>query len=150
MDADSENDSIPDRNELRGDSDGDGIEDRLDRDDDGDRIRSAFEGFGDTDGDGLGDHIDTDSDDDGRLDAEEGLRDEDCDGMRNYVDFDDQDGPCGPVSWLELDTGDTGVDEPDSEKAGSCSALGGRSLLGSVGVLWMGAIVLSRRQRRER
>lgn len=145
LDLDSEGDSIPDSLEAAGDSDGDGLPDRLDADDDGDGIRSAFEGVIDTDTDGLSDFVDTDSDDDGKLDAEEGLRDEDCDGLRNYIDADDEDGPCGPVIWADLDTGDTGLSgERDGAKSG-CSSTGKSN---RVELLFGGLSLLVLRRRR--
>ncbi|MEC7240612.1 MAG: MopE-related protein [Myxococcota bacterium] len=150
LDLDSEGDSIPDAVEASGDSDADGLIDRLDSDDDGDGIRSAFEGLADSDGDGLADYIDTDSDNDGKPDAEEGLRDQDCDEVRNYIDADDEDGPCGPVVWSDLDTGDTGDLGASDGSKGSCSSTGDSRTLGIfLGGVALAAVLRRRQETKE-
>ncbi len=70
FDDDTDGDGIPDGDE-HGDSDGDGVRNRLDPDDDNDGIPSSEEGRVDADGDGVPNHLDLDSDDDGRPDSED-------------------------------------------------------------------------------
>ncbi|QQR91442.1 MAG: hypothetical protein IPJ88_06860 [Myxococcales bacterium] len=91
---DSDQDGVPDSEELFGDSDGDGLANFLDDDDDGDSLPTAFEvseeakAGGDVDGDGTVAYLDTDSDGDGILDSEELGDDLDGDGLPNFLDTD--------------------------------------------------------------
>jgi hypothetical protein len=69
-DDDSDGDWIADGDE-HGDSDGDGVLNKLDPDDDNDGIPTSEEGQVDVDGDGVPNHLDLDSDGDGRPDSED-------------------------------------------------------------------------------
>lgn len=95
LDEDSDNDEIPDSDEVGRDtlnprdSDGDGLPDYRDDDDDDDGIPTIVEAEGgrpDTDGDGIDDYLDTDSDNDGASDRSEGAGDKDQDGVPDYLD----------------------------------------------------------------
>ena len=134
--CDSDHDSVLDRDEQPGDSDGDTIPDYLDPDDDGDDIPTATEvadeaGLGgDVDGDTVPAYLDTDSDGEGELDLAEGTGDLDGDGVPNYLDPDtapaDTDGdtvidteecPSGIEHCGDTD-GDTVVDYLDTDDDG--------------------------------
>jgi hypothetical protein len=67
-DDDTDGDGIIDGAE-HGDSDGDGVRNRLDPDDDNDGVPSSEEGLVDVDGDGIPNYLDLDSDGDGRPDS---------------------------------------------------------------------------------
>jgi gliding motility-associated-like protein len=94
---DSDGDGAPDYIEgLTKDTDNDGKKDYLDDDSDGDGINDKIElGIADpcydqpldTDGDGIPDYLDTDSDNDGVSDKEEGTGDCDNDGIPNFRDY---------------------------------------------------------------
>ncbi|MHA8071868.1 invasin domain 3-containing protein [Aquirufa ecclesiirivi] len=146
FDLDSDNDCIPDRIELGGDSDGDEIANFRDLDSDGDGIPDKVESVVcenpvDTDKDGTKDFEDLDSDGDGMLDSlEAGANpsaplDSDKDGLADYRDTDsDGDGildiyeagnnPKTPVDsdkdgqadYLDLDSDGDGI--PDQIEGG--------------------------------
>jgi hypothetical protein len=69
-DPDTDGDGLEDGDE-HGDTDGDGVLNRLDPDDDGDGILTKDEGYVDVDGDGKPNYLDLDSDGDGRPDSED-------------------------------------------------------------------------------
>ena len=101
--TDTDNDGVPNTQELNGDTDGDGIPDSSDPDDDGDGIPTAYEDIdGDgnffdenTDGDGIPNFLDADDDNDRVLTITETdgganrFLDTDSDGKRDYLDPDD-------------------------------------------------------------
>ena len=95
---DSDCDTVPDSEEVDGDTDGDGIPDYLDPDDDGDGFATLTEiGDGDIwgqdiDGDGLPTWLDLDSDGDSYSDELEGGGDNNDNLIPGYLDPDE---PCG-------------------------------------------------------
>ncbi len=115
--ADSDGDGIPDGVE-NGDADNDGINDGIDPDSDNDGIADAVEAGPipampiDTDNDGFADYIDRDSDNDAIPDSIEGNVDSDNDGVANFIDLDsDNDGIPDSVE----DTVGYGLDTDDDE-----------------------------------
>jgi hypothetical protein len=112
-DGDSDGDGIPDRLEGPGDSDGDGIANQLDLDSDNDGIPDRIEGTSDGDNDLIPNFLDCDSDGDGIPDAVEGLnsmgdlRDTDRDGTPDYLSL-DADGD-GIKDMIE------GIDDADAD-----------------------------------
>jgi hypothetical protein len=139
--ADSDNDTISDRDEGAPDrdTDRDGVPNYLDTDSDGDEITDGFEAGDakletppvDTDGDGKPDFGDTDSDDDGISDAveTEGGFDTDGDLVPDYLDLDsdnddasDADEQKNGLDWRKADSdgdtisdGDEGLKDSDDD-----------------------------------
>ncbi len=97
LDADSDNDTIPDSVEGSIDTDEDDIPNYRDTDSDNDTIPDQIEGTGDIDGDGIPNYLDPDSDNDNISDEVEGTVDTDEDGKPNYLD-EDSDGDQIPDS----------------------------------------------------
>ncbi|MEM7292315.1 MAG: OmpA family protein [Pseudomonadota bacterium] len=116
---DTDGDGIPDGIENN-DSDGDGINDGLEPDSDGDGIPDATEvgpdpnNPQDSDGDGIPDYSDTDSDNDGVPDSVEGSGDTDGDGIPDSLDVDsDNDGIPDAIEDGTLSGNDTDGDGID-------------------------------------
>ncbi|MHA8099958.1 gliding motility-associated C-terminal domain-containing protein [Aquirufa aurantiipilula] len=127
LDADSDNDILPDRVELGADFDGDGMANFRDLDSDNDGILDQMEVGSDvyhprdSDRDGLADFEDADSDNDGLLDIIEVGKDSnhpadfDLDGVPDYIDV-DADGD-GILDVNEV--GNNPVSPVDSDQDGS-------------------------------
>ncbi|TCS42355.1 choice-of-anchor L domain-containing protein [Reinekea marinisedimentorum] len=120
LDADSDNDGIPDLIEGFSDSDDDGIADYLDLDSDGDGIPDVLENTqtpellgSDSDADGIDDAIDVD---------ETGGSDNDYDGIDDSFEPTDTDGD-GIADYLDTDSDNDTV--PDVVEAGNIPALTG-------------------------
>ncbi|QQR88630.1 MAG: hypothetical protein IPJ88_10250 [Myxococcales bacterium] len=130
LQVDSDNDSVPDSDELNEDSDQDGLYNFLDDDDDGDGILTETEVReenrlgGDVDGDGIPAYLDTESDGDGLDDSQEGEGDIDGDGIPNFLDR-DSDGD-GINDELDPDTfcgdGLQNFGESDIDCGGNCGS----------------------------
>jgi hypothetical protein len=115
---DADGDTISDRDEGTGDTDGDGTPDYLDLDSDGDTIKDSIEAGDnkldtipvDSDGDGTPDFRDLDSDANGREDKLDGAGDIDNDTLGDYADPDDDNDniydidELGPNPLTPLDT----------------------------------------------
>ncbi len=114
--GDSDADGIPDRVEDTRDSDADGIPDLVDRDADGDGIADIVESAEDGDGDGVPNYRDLDSDGDTLPDSVENRWDFDFDGIPNFLDP-DSDGD-GLPDRVEVQVLGTNPFDPDTDRDG--------------------------------
>jgi uncharacterized protein YjdB len=113
--TDSDGDTIPDADEVVGDTDGDGDLDKYDSDDDNDGVPTFEEvrgGLIDTDWNGIEDYRDEDDDGDGILTRDE-LRDV-LDSTPRFAGSFDNDSD-GTPNWLDVDSDNDGVDDAEEQ-----------------------------------